>query len=36
MNVNALAGARPMQVRPGDPDAELVAAALLPLRRRAR
>lgn len=27
MNVNALAGARPMQVRPGDPDAELVAAA---------
>jgi RNA polymerase sigma-70 factor (ECF subfamily) len=27
MNVNALAGARPMRVRPGDPDAELVAAA---------
>jgi RNA polymerase sigma factor (sigma-70 family) len=27
MNVNALAGARPMPVRPGDPDAELVAAA---------
>ncbi len=27
MNANALAGARPMQVRPGDPDAELVAAA---------
>ena len=27
MNVNALAGARPLRVRPGDPDAELVAAA---------
>jgi RNA polymerase sigma-70 factor (ECF subfamily) len=27
MNVNALAGARPIRVRPGDSDAELVAAA---------
>ena len=27
MNVDALAGTRPMRVRPGDPDAELVAAA---------
>jgi len=27
MNANALAGARPMRARPGDPDAELVAAA---------
>jgi RNA polymerase sigma-70 factor (ECF subfamily) len=27
MNVNALAGARPQHVRPGDPDAELVVAA---------
>jgi RNA polymerase sigma-70 factor (ECF subfamily) len=27
MNVNALAGARPIHVGPGDPDAELVAAA---------